>query len=241
MDIKDMDEEQLRAELDKVKTEAAAAAEPAPSAPEPVAAPVVADTEEQWAEIEEKSGMTRQQLLTVNNIADMKAKPIQEANRLLVQKLSAKDNVVAAINKAKSGDPQFGKYQTHVQSYLDGLSEEVKADPKALEAHMDIAVNYGRGKTPRLNERAPEPFGGLEQEAPPVPGAVNSDDEYLGKLHMSPDYNIRLDLEKRVPDEYRKFHNHPSNIGVRIKQSAEWKSIEKAHREHRFSHQEAKK
>lgn len=231
-ELSEMNEEELRAELDSVRSQP-----PAPSA-QPVVTPAAPAemSEEQWGVLEEQTGMSRQQIIATNNISEFHTKPLREENAALRQQLGSDKNVKAALNKAKSEDAEYPKYATHVQTYIDRLPEATKADPVKLAEEMKFAVGYAKGQVPRKGDNV-EPFGGERfGENGGGEGAKGSDeDKYFNTVHMSKDHTVRMTTEKLVSDEFRDAHRHPEiEGGVSIKQGLEWKASETAHRSKQF-------
>ncbi len=161
-------------------------------------------TDEQWATLETKYDMTRDEikkhwkLVTAANAgiaAELQGYRLKEA---------ANSATEAAKRKAAKDDPQFPKYADLVDEFLADVPLGDKADPAKMEKHMDRAINYARGKA-RSSKRP-------DIDPPIRDGNEGSGDdkkgEGFGRMEVS-GLPLTIDIEKRVPDEYRKDHSHP--------------------------------
>lgn len=117
-------------------------------------------TEEQWQQAETSSGMTRQQLITANTIADERAKA---ANKAIEERLKAAEDRAARaeekankfessrgydsqVNKFIDSKPALRAYKDDVEGFLNKFPEDMKKDPAKLKELMADAEVYVRGK-----------------------------------------------------------------------------------------------
>lgn len=177
-------------------------------------------SEEQWVKLEEEYAMTRDVIRNTWKLT-------QRANAPLVAELQtyrSKDAAADAVRSAKSAaalaDPQFSKYEPHVDEYLADISAAEKSDPKSMAKHMDRAINYALGKarkTGTFRDSSTDPIkDGRTQEQ------KDENTQGFGSHEIS-GIPLTINVEKRVPDDYRKVHAHPEKEGaVRMNERATW-------------------
>lgn len=167
-------------------------------------------TDEQWATLETKYEMTRDEIKKhwkLVNAANAGIAAELQGYRL---KDAASEATNAAKLKAAKADPQFSKYADLVDEYLADVPMAERADPARMERHMDRAVNYARGKA----RSAKRP--GLDLDPAIRDGGGDQDDkkgEGFGYMEIS-GLPLQINVEKRVDDDFRKTHSHPERPGA---------------------------
>lgn len=214
--------EAQKAENDALKEKLEQAGKQTP--PPPTRTENVEPTEDQWTKLEAETGMDREDIKKQHALTARMMAPVVQQNADLRNLIAGKDNVVVAMKKAAAGDKEFSKYSPHVEEYLNDLPDAVKADPKQLEKQMEKAIKYGKGSVDwsDKNTRREPPAGGGKpagNEDPPKGG--KGDEELFGEHQGQGDLkNTRLNVRKRVSDEYREKHQHEN--GVQINEQKDW-------------------
>jgi len=132
-------------ELEKLKAENAElkarnTPPPAPVAPAPApltSATLESYTSDQWAVIEEKTGKTRDQIIT-----DFKHHELTTRQNAI----DAKSNTADAVQDAVEANPKLIKLRGAIKEYLETVPLADKLDPAKLKRQMEIAVTYAKGK-----------------------------------------------------------------------------------------------
>lgn len=166
-------------------------------------------SEEQWATLETKYEMTRDEIKKhwkLVNAANAGIAAELQGYRL---KDAATETTNAAKMKAAKADPQYSKYADLVDEYLADLTLAERADPARMEKHMDRAVNFARGKArsakrPGIDENTIRDTGDSKD---------NKAGEGFGYMEVA-GIPLQINVEKKVPDEYRKLHSHPEREGA---------------------------
>lgn len=178
-------------------------------------------TEEQWVKAEEEYGMTRDQIRSAWKIARNVAAPIAAELNTYKTKDAANEALRVAKAAAASADPQFPKYEANVDEYMADVSVAEKADPARLAKHMERALMFAQGKARksgsfRDNDDHDTTRDGMTQE--------QKDDVKAGfGSHEISGIPLTIDIQKRVPDDYRKLHSHPEKEGaVRMNERQKW-------------------
>ncbi len=197
-------------ETERVRADARAAesAEPSP---------------EQWEKLELEYGMPKEQIKSSWKIAQKVAGPLHAKISAYETRDAASEAVRTAKAAAAANDAQFPKYEAHVDEYLADLSVAEKADPARLAKHMDRALMFAQGKarksgTFRDNEQHDQTRDSLTQE--------QRDDAKAGfGSHEISGLPLTIDVQKRVPDDFRKLHADPEKEGaVRMNERSKWNS-----------------
>ena len=179
-------------------------------------------TDEQWASLEEQTGMPRKQIEATWNMAQT------AAGKARAEVVSLRTDL--AVERAKKAeqraDPAFGKLEKWVDEYLADVSDADKADPAKLAKHMGKAKLYAKGAAREADPNSRVPGS----RVPPPPGGkvlVNVDKEegatMKEEVFEDPHRGIRLTVRPRVSDAYRKKNAHPDvEGGVMIRDRDEW-------------------
>jgi hypothetical protein len=177
-------------------------------------------TEEQWVKLEEEYGMTRDGIRSSWKIAQKVAAPLTAELQGYRVKEAAQEAVRVAKSAALASDPQFPKYEGFVDEYLADVPAYEKSDKNLMAKHMDRALNFAQGKARRApgfrEQPSDSPKDGLTQE--------QKDDAAAGfGSHEISGIPLTINIEKRVPDDFRKLHAHPDKEGgVRMNERSKW-------------------
>lgn len=149
------------AELARVRAEAALEeSRRAKETPTPVAAQQAAWTEEQWAQAEQQTGMSRQALIASAQIADERA---AAKTRAIEDRLKAAEEKAARaeeranrfeqsrgfesqVNKYIDSKPALRAYKDDMDAFLNKFPESDRKDPEKLKSLLSDAEIYVRGK-----------------------------------------------------------------------------------------------
>jgi|CXWL01.1.fsa_nt_gi hypothetical protein len=178
-------------------------------------------SEEQWVKLEEEYGMDRAAIRNTWKLAQRVAAPLAAELNAYKTKDAASDAVRAAKAAAASNDAQFPKYEAHVDEYLSDLSVAEKSDPTRMAKHMERAVLYAQGKARKQGS-----FRDTEDHDTIKDGMTQEqrDDVKAGfgvmEIQGMP---LTIDVEKRVPDDYRKLNADTQREGaVRMNERSKW-------------------
>lgn len=146
--------------------------------PQPAAQPQVNSatldnyTEDQWAQIETKTGKDR---ATITR----EFKDWEITNRQ--NDIIAKTNVTEAISEELEKNPKILKLRGAIKEYLSDIPTAIKTDPAKLKREMEKAIIYARGKH-MTSEPTPPNNNKPKPNADPGPGGgsddTNDDPEY---------------------------------------------------------------
>ena len=115
----------------------------APQAPASLAQPKLTAevmenfSEEQWEQIEAKTGKSRQDILNLQRNQELKTQ-----NNSIQARLNLND----AIDTASATNKDVPKLKKFIVEYFSDLSPEEQLDPVKLEKHMKKAEAYARGR-----------------------------------------------------------------------------------------------
>lgn len=166
-------------------------------------------TDEQWATLETKYDMTRDEIKKHWKLVNAANAGIAAELQGYRMKDAATETTNAAKNKAAKADPQYPKYADLVDEYLADVPLAERADPVRMEKHMDRAVNYAKGKArsakrPGLDENTIRESGASKED---------KDGDEFGYMEIS-GLPLQINVEKRVDDDFRKTHSHPERPGA---------------------------
>jgi hypothetical protein len=165
-------------------------------------------SEDQWVSLEAKYEMTRDEIKKHWKLVTAANAGIASELNAYRLKDAANEITNAAKLKAAKADPQYPKYSDLVDEYLADLSLAERADPAKMEKHMDRAVNFARGKA-RAAKRPGLDTDTIRDNS----GEDNKDGEGFGMMEIS-GLPLQINVEKKVPDDYRKLHTHPERPGA---------------------------
>lgn len=198
-------------------------------------------TPEQWKDFEEKTGLTKDQLMIVDNIAkshiDLARNEFSEKAKKAEDRAAQAEERVKVYEKDKSYDgfkkdyfsknPAYGRYEKDFDEFIGAFPAEIKNDPAKLTDIFSKAALYVKGKVGEKNMRTTGggvrfDAGGDEEESKDVEADLRGLRPYekllVGGLVPSKDDMDRL-------GKYQ--HDLKGDNGVMISGKEEWDKYKK--------------
>lgn len=200
-------------------------------------------SKEQWEEFEEKTGLKKETLTTIDNVfgaklkavegqfeerakkAEDKAREIEEKYKTLESRRSFENQTKEYLAKK----PQFAKYEKDFNEFINEFPEETRKDPVKLAKLFDRAEIYIKGKVGEKEMR--KTTGGSQRFG--VDETTSEETEELTPDLSDLRAHERLTVEKILPTaEKNKLlqenkHDLKGDQGVMINSRAEWDKYKK--------------
>jgi hypothetical protein len=193
-------------------------------------------TEEQWQEFTEKTGMTKEQLMVIDNIFKIKEqeweKKLKETeNKALeahkkLEEFEKKSNYEKEIYNYFKSKPAFLRYEKDIQDFLNDYPEEVKKDPVKLKSLLAKAETYVKGKVgDKMTDKSysSQKFNkGEEREEVDELEVDTSDMRDFERLTIERKVNKLKNENLKVLDDYKRYGN-----GIEISCKDDLKELQK--------------
>jgi len=149
--------EKLESDLAELKTKVSAPAPTHQTVPQVTSQSLATLTDEQWGDIETKTGRTRGDILN-----EVRYNETRGENQKIGARMAVSDALDGEIEK----DPTVAKLKSGMKEYFDSIPDVEKMDAAKMTAHLVRAKRYARGVLAEKGMAVPA--GGKTMEKPVV-------------------------------------------------------------------------
>ena len=184
---------------------------PSPSEPPKLTATVMENfSEDQWLQIEEKTGKQRSEILQMQRNKELSDQNV---------KIQAKLNLNDALDAAASTDRDVPKLKKFYKEYFSDIPESEMLNEVNLERHMKKAASYARGRYMQENP------GAAKRSATPAPAGRSPNPNSVEDENNNDDKSY---AEGEVKDGAYRLGE--AGATVNIQRPANWKEIQSQER-----------
>jgi hypothetical protein len=199
-------------------------------------------TDDQWASWEEKTGMKREQLVILDNIAkthtESTRKEFEEKVKQAEERARLAEGRITEFEKSRTYDsyktsyfktkPAFARYEKDFDEFIKDFPEDVKKDPTRLNSLFEKAETYIKGK---VGEKAMRDTkgGSTRFDRGDEEDATTTEDVDLSDMRPHERMTVeKLIRGKEENDSLKKYrHDLKGDAGIMINAKDEWDKFNK--------------